>query len=328
MLSDLLGNGVILISVLVFVAVLLMLESAFLLWRSSNGAAARKLRERVDAFAPSSGQNVRHLFRDGGSAGAQVFDAAIRRSKAGRSLEDRISQAGLRLSSSAIVLWSVLLGAAGWFLPDLVLPGFVASLFTAIAMGSVPIVYVQWKRSRRLRNLERQLPDALDLIARALRAGHAFSAALKMAGDELPEPIASEFRAVHDEVAYGITLEEALTNFSDRIPVMDVRYFVVAVLVQRESGGNLTEILSNLSRLIRERFKLFARVRVLSAEGRLSGWVMGLLPFGLAALLNFFNPKFMSPLWTDPIGITITQYVLVVMAVGAILLRRITQIRV
>ena len=130
--------------------------------------------------------------------------------------------------------------------------------------------------------IERQLPDALDLMTRALRAGHAFSSALKMAGEEMAEPIAGEFRTVHDEVNFGVSLEQALTHLSERVPLTDLRYFVVAVLIQRDSGGNLTEILGNLSQLIRERLKLLAKVKVLSSEGRMSAWILGLMPFFLA----------------------------------------------
>jgi tight adherence protein B len=189
-------------------------------------------------------------------------------------------------------------------------------------------MYVKYKKSQRLGKMERQLPEALDLIIRALRAGHAFSSALKMTGEDMAEPIAGEFRTVHDEVNFGVSLQQALTHLSERVPLTDLRYFVVAVLIQRESGGNLTEILANLSRLIRERLKLLAKVRVLSAEGRMSAWVLGVMPFVLAGLLNVFNPDFMRPLWQDPIGIGIVKYMLGMMLIGAFVMRKIIKIRV
>jgi hypothetical protein len=125
---------------------------------------------------------------------------------------------------------------------------------------------------------------------------------------------------VHDEINYGTSLQQALSNLGERVPITDLRYFIVAVLIQRESGGNLTEMLSNLSRLIRERLKLHAKVRVLSADGRMSAWFLGLMPFGLAALLNLMNPEFMHPLWTDPIGITILKWLAALMVIGLLLL--------
>ena len=133
---------------------------------------------------------------------------------------------------------------------------------------------------------------------------------------------------MHDEINYGTSLQQALSNLGERLPITDLRYFIVAVLIQRESGGNLTEMLGNLSYLIRERLKLHAKVRVLSADGRMSAWILGLMPFGLGALLYLLNPEFMSPLWSDPIGITILQWLVVMMVIGMLLLRRIARIRV
>jgi len=206
-------------------------------------------------------------------------------------------------------------------------PAWIAALVGAVG-AAVPLLYLNYRRSRRLAHLERQLPDALDLVTRALRAGHSFASSVQMIGEEMSEPIAGEFRMVADEVGFGVSLQQALTNMSERVPLTDLRYFVVSVLIQRDSGGNLTEVLGNLSRLIRDRLKLLARVRVLSAEGRLSAWILGLMPLALVALLNAFNPEFMSPLWTDPIGITALKYMLALMVVGVLILRKIVKIRV
>jgi tight adherence protein B len=195
----------------------------------------------------------------------------------------------------------------------------VAGALAAGASAWLPLAYVQRRRSRRLAKLEQQLPDALDLLARALRAGHAFGAGLQMIGDEMAEPIASEFRFVHDEINFGVSLEQALSNLSVRAPITDLRYFVVAVLIQRDSGGNLTEVLTNLARLIRQR---------LSAEGRMSAWLLSLLPFAIGGLMTVFNPDFMAPMWTDPIGVTILRSMLVSMAFGVLLLRKIIRIRI
>src|SRR5207245_2988014 len=129
-------------------------------------------------------------------------------------------------------------------------------------------------RQRRLRRIDEQLPDALDLLSRALLAGHAFPSAIQMVADEISEPIAGEFRIVFDEVNYGVSMPDALNNLSARIPGTDVGYFVVAVLIQRETGGNLTELLGNIATIVRERLKLFGRIKVFSAEGRLSAWIL------------------------------------------------------
>lgn len=166
------------------------------------------------------------------------------------------------------------------------------------------------------------------MMCRALRSGHALSSALHMVAEEMPEPVAGEFRLVRDEFNFGVTLQQALGNLTLRVPSVDLRYFTVAVLIQRESGGNLTEILGKLASLIRERHRLQARIKVLSAEGRLSAWVLASMPFGLGGLMNMMNPTFMSPLWTDPIGQTILQYTLTMMVIGILVLIKIVKIRV
>jgi len=166
------------------------------------------------------------------------------------------------------------------------------------------------------------------LMARAMKAGHAFPSALQMVGSEMPDPIAFEFKIVFDEINYGISTQEALVNLTSRVPSTDLSYFVIAVLIQRETGGNLAELLGNISALIRARLKLLGTVRVLSAEGRLSAWILTLLPFGLGFVLQLMNPKFLSVLWTDPVGIKMVGVAASLMVVGIFAMWRIIKIRV
>ncbi|HEY0825843.1 MAG TPA: type II secretion system F family protein, partial [Ramlibacter sp.] len=146
--------------------------------------------------------------------------------------------------------------------------------------------------------------------------------------DELQDPLAAEFRATHEEINFGVSVPQALAALAQRVPSMDVRYFVVAVLIHREAGGNLAEILGNLARVVRERLKLLARVRVLTAEGRLSAWILVAMPFVLAGLMLLLNPEFMRPLWTDPLGIALVKWMLGLMLLGIVLLRRMVRIHV
>jgi tight adherence protein B len=176
--------------------------------------------------------------------------------------------------------------------------------------------------------MERQLPEALDLMTRALRAGHALPTAIKMVGEEMPEPIAREFRQLFDEVNLGMSQNEALLRLADRIPLEDVRYFVIAVMIQRESGGNLAELIDNIASLVRARLKLLGHVRTLSAEGRMSAWVLGLLPFALALVINLVNPGFLQILWTDPLGLKLVGAALVMMVLGTWCMRKIIRIRI
>ena len=192
----------------------------------------------------------------------------------------------------------------------------------------LPYMYVTGAKTKRLIRFEQQLPDALDMMGRAMRAGHAFPTALKMVGDEMTEPLSGEFTIAFDEVNFGIATQDALMNLATRMPSTDLRYFVIAVLIQRETGGNLAELLGNISKIIRDRIKLIGQVRVLSAEGKMSAWVLGLLPFGAAAMIQLTNPKFLEVLYTDPGGRKMLMFAFGMMIFGVFVMRKIIRIRV
>jgi tight adherence protein B len=192
----------------------------------------------------------------------------------------------------------------------------------------MPLLLVRRARMRRLARIEEQLPDAADFIARALRAGHSFSNVLQIVGNELAEPLSGEFRIAREEINYGVPLGEALHNMAARIPLTDLRYLVIAILIQRETGGNLAEILSNIGHIIRGRLRLAAQVRVLSAEGRMSAWILGLLPFAVGAMLLLVNPKYIKVLWTDPLGVKMLWMALAMIIIGVIWLKKVIRIRI
>jgi tight adherence protein B len=198
----------------------------------------------------------------------------------------------------------------------------------AVLFALVPLMLVRRARTRRLARIEQQLPEAADFIARALRAGHSFTNVLQIVGNELPEPLSGEFRLAREEINYGVPMSEALHNMAARIPLTDLRYLIIAVLIQRETGGNLAEILTNISQIIRARLKLLAQVRVLSAEGRMSAWILGLLPFSVGGMMLLLNPEYISVLWTDPAGIKLLYYAGVMIVVGVIWLRKTIRIHV
>jgi tight adherence protein B len=176
--------------------------------------------------------------------------------------------------------------------------------------------------------IEQQLPEAADFIARALRAGHSFTNVLQIVGNEMPEPLSTDFRIAREEINYGVPMAEALHNMASRIPLTDLRYLIIAVLIQRETGGNLAEILTSISHMIRERLKLVDRVRVLSAEGRMSAWILGLLPFGVAGMLVLTNPDYIQILWTDPTGIKLLWTALFMIIIGVLWLRKMIRIHI
>ena len=329
MLSTLMGNSFLILAVLVFVAVLLLLEALYVMWQSYRGPEATKLQSRLQALSSTRDHTQQtQLLKQRMLSEMPLLERYVQTIPRLRALDRIILQSGLNWTVSKLLMGCLVVGIVGWIAISAGLhQPLLFGAIGGVVLGTGPLLYLQLKKSKRMSKIERQLPDALDLIGRALRAGHAFSAALKMVGEEMAEPLAGEFRIVHDEINFGVSMQQALTHMSERVPITDLRYFVVAVLIQRESGGNLTEILTNLSRLIRERLKLLAKVKVLSSEGKMSAWILGLMPFFLAGIINIFNPSFMSPLWTDPIGIAIVKYMLILMLIGAVIMRKIIKVR-
>ncbi len=223
-------------------------------------------------------------------------NAVLTRLRVAGPVQQFLHQSGMHLNVSVYLLmigcWGV-----GAFWITLILSRFVllAAVF-GILGGLVPYLFVRYKRGKRLRRFEEQFPEAIDLVARALRAGHALPTGLGMVADELAAPVGIEFRILFDQQNFGLTLPDALRNFAKRIPAIDARFFVTAVLTQREAGGNLAEVLDNLGAVIRERFKVKRQVQVLSAHGRITGWVLGMLPPALAVATFIINPHHLGSL--------------------------------
>lgn len=326
------GDGLsIIFLVIIFVAAFLLFEGLFMLWTTYKGPEAKKIEQRLRTISAGADNSLQSsVIKQRLLSEVPRLQRLLLTVPRVQQLDRFILQAGLDWTVAKVLWLGLVCGGLGYVIVTAYWPDYVppVKLMLATGIAVLPLLYVQWQRSRRMQKVEQQLPEALDLISRALRAGHSFPSGLKMVGEELTGPIAKEFGMTHDEVNFGVTLQQALSNLGQRVPLTDIRYFVIAVLVQRETGGNLTELLTNLSRLIRNRLQLQAKIRVLTAEGRISAWTLGLLPFALAALLSWANPDFINVLWTDPAGIKLTQTMLVVMALGALWLWRLTKVRV
>ena len=314
--------------VLGFLAVVLFLEGLYLAWNTYKGPEARRIERRLQAMSAGGSYKAASLVKQRLLAKTKGMEHFLLKIPRIHQLDRLLVQAGLGLSVASFMSVTLLAIVCGlvlaWFIhfPSLVV------IAIGLAAGFIPLIYAQAAKHKRMRVIEQQLPDALDFMARAMLAGHAFPSALQMVGTEMPEPIAAEFRIVFDEINYGISTQEALGNLAIRVPSTDLRYFVIAVLIQRETGGNLAELLGNISNLVRARLKLLGTVRVLSAEGKMSGWVLTLLPFALGTVLQIVNPNFLSVLWTDPLGIKMAGFALIMMLVGIVVMWRITKIRV
>jgi tight adherence protein B len=244
------------------------------------------------------------------------------------SLRRLFDQSGVSISPRTLTAISVGLflggGAVGWAATHSPL----VTLSLALGLAPTPIGWLAFKRSARLRKFAAQLPDALELVARALRAGHSLAAGLQVVAQEMPAPIAQEFGRVYEEQNLGVAIQDALVNMTDRVPDLDLKFFATAVVIQRQSGGDLAEILDKIGYVIRERFKIHGQVRALTAEGRLSGVVLMLLPPFLFMVVYRLNPAYVQLLFTERLGVTMLSVAAALQVVGAVVIKKIVTIKV
>jgi tight adherence protein B len=309
-------------------AVALFAWAAVSYWSATRGKAARRIRMRLEALTTGAPVSLEAtLMKDESRPRGAWMQSLVAGIPRGERLKRLVAQAGLGWTSETF-LRATALAFLGGFVIALFIMWWVLAVAVGFATSFLPYGYLCRQRSKRLQKFETQFPEALDLISRALRAGHAFGSGLKVAAEQGPEPMATEFRLATEEINLGLSVPQALTNLADRIPLADIRFFVTAVLIQRETGGNLTEILGNISTLIRERLKLFANIRVLSAEGRLSAWILIALPISVALLINLVNPGYLRVLFIDPLGQRLLAVGCFMMVVGIVWIRRTIRIRV
>lgn len=319
----------ILFLVLIFVAVVLGLEGVYQTWASKNSGEAKRLTARLNRIEGAGDETPLSIERRIEKNRLAWLDSnVVSQLVSGQQLIQYVRAADVGLSAGEMIGIGGVAAVVGYAIPLLSGKPFVFSLLMAVVMAAMPWFWLAYKRMQRIKTFERQIPEALDLMGRALRAGHAFPTAVKMVADEMPDPIAHDFRIMFDEANFGVPQNEALTRLADRVPVDDMRFFVIAVMIQRESGGNLAELLDNISAIVRARLKLLGEIRTLSAEGKLSAWILGLLPFAVGGVVNLVNPQFLSVLWTDPAGLKAVGIALLLMSIGVWWMTRIIKIRV
>jgi tight adherence protein B len=314
---------------LLFIAVVLMIEGMYLLWSSYKGPEANKIERRLRIMsAGAHGGAETTLLKQRLLSDTPFLQHVLLNIPRLHALDRLLMQAGLNMKLMTFIGLTFALALAGFFIGQFLALHLVVSIALLALMGSLPYFYLRYLKEKRLKKFDEQMPDALDLIGRGIRSGHALPSAIKMVADEMANPISEEFRIAFDEVNYGFSMQEALTNLATRVPSTDLHYFVVAVLIQRETGGNLAELLGNISALIRARHKLYGTIRVLSAEGKLSAWILTLLPIVLALVINLINPGFMQVLWKDEAGIKMVIGIVIMMMLGILWMRKIIKIRV
>jgi len=318
-----------LIAILVFVVVSAIAFAVISLF-DQRKAQARVLRDRlatVDQSTPQ-GQLELALLRDEMLSKIPAFDTLLRRSERVSLLQKMLAQGNVDIRAGNFLMLCA--GSSLVFAVVAAIAGRNASFAWAGALLGffVPYAYASHMRSRRFQKFEEKFPEAIDTLSRAVRAGHAFTTALEMIANEISEPVAGEFRQLYEEQKFGLPVRDALINLTERVPLVDVKFFVTAVMLQRETGGNLAEILDNLSYVIRERFKILRQVRVHTAQGRLTMVLLMALPPTIVVIMLTLNPGFIQPLFTDPIGHALVVAGITLQTLGYFVIRRIIRIQV
>lgn len=313
----------------VFIAVGLGLEAGFIWWNERRSPEATRISRRLIA-ASAGGHTAKELtiLKQRAMSRSEGLQKLLLTMPRMHTLDRLLIHSGMTMSVADFLGLTLMLGLIGLFVPLFTGRGLLIGIALGMVLGALPLLHVMRARTKRMQRIDDQLPDAIDLMGRAMRAGHALPTALSMVGDEMSEPIGGEFRILFDEINYGVTLQDALLNLLSRVPSTDLKYFVVALLLQRETGGNLTELLDNISAIVRSRIKLMGEVRTLSAEGKMSAWILSLLPFVVAMVISLVNPGFLSVLWTDPAGLKLIYGAVLMMIFGIWWMSRIIKIRV
>ena len=319
-----------LIALLVFIVVALAVFAAGSLIDQRN-ARARLIKDRLATVQKAPEREPDEelaLLRDEQLSKIPALDTLLRRSARVSAIQEALTQAGMKFRAGNFLMLCILCGA---------LAGLAAVLYTknpaiswaALVIGAVlPYSVVSYRRQKRFEKFEELFPEAIDTLARAVRAGHAFTTALEMISNEVAEPLSGEFRKLYEEQKFGMPVRDALMNLTERVPLVDVKFFVTAVMLQRETGGNLAEILDNLSYVIRERFKIQRQVRVHTAQGRLTMALLMAMPPTVVAILLVFSPEFVKPLFYDPIGHALLVASIALQTVGYFVIRKIIKIQV
>jgi tight adherence protein B len=320
----------VLIAFLVFILVALAAFAGGSLL-DQRSARARLIKERLATVqkAPERAPDEElALLRDEQLSKIPALDNLLRRSERVSNIQKMLAQAGMGIRAGNFLVLSVVTGIGGGIVA-FVLSKQIELAWVALLVGLLlPYSYATYRRNKRFEKFEELFPEAIDTLARAVRAGHAFTTALEMISNEVAEPVCSEFRKLYEEQKFGMPVRDALINLTERIPLVDVKFFVTAVMLQRETGGNLAEILDNLSYVIRERFKIQRQVRVYTAQGRLTmALLMGMPPIIVTVML-VLNPTFIHPLFADPLGHTLLVAGITLQTVGYFVIRKIIRIQV
>ena len=320
-----------LISFLVFLFCLFLVLGAYLAATHGSDAKRARLQKRLsDALLHSAHTDDVEVILARSELMSEIpwMNRILINAQSALQLKRMLDQADLHITPSRLIMFSSMAGLLAAMAASVLTFNILIMLVAGVVAALLPFAHVWWKRKKRFDAFLEHLPDALDLMSRALSAGHAFSEALHMISVEMPEPVAGEFRKTYEEQNLGLSLKLALENLTHRVPLLDLRMCVTAVLIQRETGGNLAEILEKVAYTIRERFRILGDLKTLTTSSRMSAWLLCALPIGVTLAITAMNPEYMSVLWKDPRGHYLIAAAMIMQVTGMLIVRKILRIKI
>ena len=319
----------ILIAIIIFAVSIFVTEMIVYAYRTMRNPDRKKIRKRLKTFSSRKNKDghpdilQKKLLSD-----VPFLNKILLRIPGPQRLDRFLQQANAQYRLGVFILLTIILALTGFFAGVLITGNYTLSIVIAPALAGIPFFYLCLKKKKRMEKFQRQLPEALELIARSLKAGHAFPSGMKLAADEFDDPLGPEFDETLNEINFGVSVPDALKNLTDRIDCPDLKFFVISVILQRETGGNLAEIIESLAYIIRERFKLYGKVKILAAEGKLSAIILVAIPFLLIIILRFINPDYINTLLSEPAGRIMSGIAACMMVMGILVMKKMVNIKV
>ncbi len=315
--------------IVLFVTSVFIIELFVYAYKTVRNPHRKIIQRRLKTLASSGYANDSHdITRKRVLSKVPLLNTILLHTPGVRPLERLLQQANVQSPLGVFILLAAVLALTGYLAGSLLTINRVIPLIIAAFLAGIPFLYVIRKKKKRMEKFQKQLPEGLELIARSLRAGHAFTSGMKLAADEFDDPLGPEFTETLDQINFGVSVSDALKNLAGRVDCPDLRYFVVAVILQRETGGNLAEIIESIGYIIRERFKLKGKIRILAAEGKLSAIILVAIPFFVIIALRFTSPEYINALFFEPAGRIMGAVALVMMVMGIFVMKKVISIKV
>jgi tight adherence protein B len=319
----------ILIGVIIFAVSIFVIEMLFYAYKTIRDPDRKKIRKRLKTFSYKESKNeLPDILQKKVLSDVPLLNKILLHVPGRQYFNRLLQQANVHYPLGFFILLTIFLAITSCCVSSLITHNKVFVVIITLLLSGTPFFYLCLKKKKRMEKFQRQLPEGLELIARSLKAGHAFPSSMKMAADEFDDPLGPEFEETINEINFGVNVPDALKNLAERVNCADLKFFVISVILQRETGGNLAEIIESLAYIIRERFKLYGKIRTLAAEGKLSAIILGSLPFVVMIALYFTSPAYIRVLFTDPAGKIILGISAFMMALGILVMKKLVDIEV